>query len=58
MTPHITIDYTERDCERRFKILEGAKWDLREARDMLRWVNTGLMPNENPVMIMGDCSDP
>jgi hypothetical protein len=46
MIPHITTDYTERDCERRFKILEGAKWDLDKARDMLRWVNTGLMPNE------------
>lgn len=55
---HIMVDHTERDRERRFKILEGAQFDLYKARDVLRWVNTGLMPDEKPVMLMSGRDDP
>ena len=37
----IYIDHSERDRERRFKILEGCKWDLTEARRLLQWVDVG-----------------
>jgi hypothetical protein len=40
----IRVDYSERDRERRFKILEGAKWDLEKARKLLQWVDIGDVP--------------
>jgi hypothetical protein len=40
------VDYSERDKERRFKILEGAKWNLQEARRLLWWVEVGDLPSE------------
>lgn len=36
------IDTSERDIQRRYEILKGAKWDLHEAKRMLCWVNTGF----------------
>lgn len=44
------IDYTERDAERRFKLLEGVKWNLDEARRMWCWVNCGMTPDEVDAM--------
>jgi hypothetical protein len=44
MMYHITVDYSERDRERRFKILEGANWDLEKARKLLQWVDVGDVP--------------
>lgn len=39
--PMIRIDYSERDRERRYRILEGVNWNLDKARELLRWVEVG-----------------
>jgi hypothetical protein len=42
----IRIDHSERERERRFKLLEGCKWDITKAREMWCWINSGLLPHE------------
>jgi hypothetical protein len=46
MFDQITVDHSERERARRFKILEGAKFNLEEARDLWCWVNTGMTVKE------------
>ena len=40
------ICHTERDTERRFKILEGCAWDLDQAQKLWFWINHGMTFNQ------------